>query len=135
MIPAFNELGYLPPGIYEPTWAEFWDRYSTNNYRKQMLTGLRLALEKLKLAGCRRVYIDGSFVTDKARPNDYDGCFDVFGIDENLIDPIFLQPDLAAQKAKFCGELLPNAAIAGFFQTDINGNAKGIIALDPTAIP
>jgi hypothetical protein len=135
MIPPFDERGYLPQGIYEPTWDEFWERFGTNNYRKQLLTGLRLALGNLKLAGCRQVYIGGSFVTDKERPNDYDGCFDIFGIDEDAIDSIFLQPDLAAQRTKFGGELVPNPAMAGFFQTDKNGNPKGIIVLDPTAIP
>lgn len=85
MIPPFNEQGYLPQGIYEPTWDEFWERFSTNNYRRQLLTGLRLALTQLKLAGCQRVYIGGSFITDKERPNDYDGCFDLFGIDANTI--------------------------------------------------
>ncbi len=134
MIPLFNDLGYLPQGSYEPTWDEFWERFGTNNYCKQMLTGLRLALVQLQLAGCRQVYIGGSFVTNKKRPNDYDGCFDLFGIDENLIDPMFLDPDLAAQRAKFCGELVPNAGMAGFFQTDISSNPKGIIVLDPTTI-
>ena len=86
MIPPFDERGYLPQGIYEPTWDEFWERFGTNNYRKQLLTGLRLALGNLKLAGCRRVYIGGSFITDKERPNDYDGCFDIFGIDEDAIE-------------------------------------------------
>ncbi len=135
MIPPFNDLGYLPQGIYEPTWDEFWERFATNSYRKQMLTGLRLALVKLKVAGCRRVYIGGSFVTDKERPNDYDGCFDLFGINENVIDPIFMQPDLEAQRTIFSGELVPNATMVGFFQTDINGNPKGIIVLDPILIP
>ena len=134
MIPPFNEQGYLPQGIYEPTWDDFWERFGTNNYRRQLLTGLRLALKQLKLAGCQRVYIGGSFVTAKERPNDYDGCFDLFGINENTIDPIFIQPNLAAQRTRFYGELVPNAAMAGFFQTDINGNPKGIIVIDPTTV-
>jgi hypothetical protein len=134
MIPPFNELGYLPPGDYQPTWNDFWERFAVNNYRRQIATGLQLALKNLGLAECRWVCIGGSFVTNKARPNDYDGCFDIFGIDESIIDPILLEPDLAAQRAKFCGELVPNAGMAGFFQTDKNGNPKGIIILDPTTI-
>jgi hypothetical protein len=135
MIPPFNNLGYLPPGIYEVTWDEFWERFSTNIYRKQMLTGLRLALNALKVAGCQQVYIGGSFVTDKEKPNDYDGCFEVFGIDENKIDPIFLIPNLQAQKDKFYGESLPNSVMVGFFQNDINRQPKGIISLNPSTVP
>ena len=48
--------------------------------------------------------------------------------------PIFIQPNLAAQRTRFYGELVPNAAMAGFFQTDINGNPKGIIVIDPTTV-
>jgi hypothetical protein len=135
MIPPFNNLGYLPPGIYEVTWDEFWERFATNIYRKQLLTGLRLALNSLKVAGCQQVYIGGSFVTDKEKPNDYDGCFEVFGIDENKIDPIFLIPDLQAQKDKFYGELLPNSVMVGFFQNDINRQPKGVISLNPKTVP
>jgi hypothetical protein len=135
MIPPFNDFGYLPPGIYEVRWDEFWGRFATNTYRKQLLTGLRLALNALKLAGCQRVYIGGSFVTDKEKPNDYDGCFELFGIDEDKIDPIFLIPDLQAQKDRFYGELLPNAAMLGFFQNDINRQPKGIVSLDPSTVP
>lgn len=135
MIPHFNNLGYLPPGIYEVTWDEFWERFATNTYRKQMLTGLRLALNALKFAGCEQVYIGGSFVTDKEKPNDYDGCFEIFGIDENKIDPIFLIPDLQAQKEKFYGELLPNSVMVGFFQNDINRQPRGIISLNPRTVP
>jgi hypothetical protein len=135
MIPPFNDFGYLPPGISEVSWDEFWGRFATNTYRKQLLTGLRLALNALKLAGCQRVYIGGSFVTDKEKPNDYDGCFELFGIDEDKIDPIFLIPDLQAQKDRFYGELLPNAAMLGFFQNDINRQPKGIVSLDPSTVP
>jgi hypothetical protein len=135
MIPPFNDLGYLPAGIHEATWVEFWERFATNAYRKQLLTGLRLALGELKQAGCCRVYIGGSFVTDKEKPNDYDGCFELFGIDEDKIDPIFLIPDSKAQKDRFYGELLPNSVMVGFFQNDIDGRSKGVIALDPNTVP
>jgi hypothetical protein len=135
MIPPFNDLGYLPAGIHEVTWAEFWERFATNAYRKQLLTGLRLALGELKQAGCCRVYIGGSFVTDKEKPNDYDGCFELFGIDEDKIDPIFLIPNSQAQKDRFYGELLPNSVMVGFFQNNIDGRSKGVIALDPHTVP
>jgi hypothetical protein len=34
------------------------------------MSGLRKAMEQLKIAGCRTIYIDGSFVTIKPDPGD-----------------------------------------------------------------
>ncbi len=31
MLPPFNEMGYLPPGIYEVTWTEFSDPKATRS--------------------------------------------------------------------------------------------------------
>ena len=39
------------------------------------MAGLGAALENLKNAGCGTVYINGSFVTNKVVPNDYDACW------------------------------------------------------------
>jgi hypothetical protein len=34
-IPPFDDdLGYLPPGVYETTWAEFAQRFGTNSHRQ-----------------------------------------------------------------------------------------------------
>ena len=32
------------------------------------------AMVNLRDAGCKTVYVDGSFVTDKERPGDFDAC-------------------------------------------------------------
>ena len=45
------------------------------------MTGLRAALEEFKKAGCQTVYINGSFVTSKELPNDYDCCWEEAGVD------------------------------------------------------
>jgi hypothetical protein len=84
-IPAFNELGYLPPGIYETSWLEFMSRFAINRQRQRLATGLAAALRKLSVAGCRRVLIGGSFVTSKEHPNDFDGWYEGFGLDLNLL--------------------------------------------------
>jgi len=105
------------------------------------MLGLRSALESLARAGCRTAYVDGSFVTDKELPNDFDACWEEEGVDPDLLDPVLLifDPGRTTQKAKFLGELFPAAFISGedglsfleFFQTDRNtGERKGIIALD-----
>jgi hypothetical protein len=122
------------------------DRFGTTRHRQQLLAGLQAAVEALRAAGCRTVYIDGSFVTAKEVPNDFDGCWDIDGVDPTFLDPILLTFDhgRAAQKAKYLGELFPaqlgegdsGATFLEFFQIDKeSGNPKGIIAVELWRLP
>jgi Family of unknown function (DUF6932) len=118
------------------------ERYAKNERREQLVDGLRAAIESLHAAGCSRVYLDGSFVTDKELPGDFDdACWEASSVDPGLLDPILLdfRDRRAAQKAKFGGELFParSAAEPGgttfleFFQHDrVTGEPKGIVAHD-----
>lgn len=144
MIPAFDTTGNLPLGVHLTTWAIFKDRFGFTSHRKRLIGGLDAALVILRLAGCRRVYVDGSFVTSKTVPNDYDAAWEPTGVDLSLLkssEPVFFEfANLrASQKAKFFGEFFPSCLKADrtgntfleFFQVDKNtGNQKGIIALD-----
>lgn len=65
MIPEFDGDGLLPQGIYPATWKEVVQRFGGNERRRRLLMGLSAALSLLRLAGCRRIYIDGSFVVDR----------------------------------------------------------------------
>ena len=105
------------------------------------MAGLRAALDSLKAAGCKTVYLDGSFVTSKEVPNDFDACWEEAGVDPAVLDPVLLtfDPGRVTQKAKYMGELFPASAVAGgdgfsfleFFQTDKEaGRPKGIVAID-----
>ena len=145
MIPVFDANGNLPPGIHIATWDELVVRFGVTAHRQMLMAGLRAALRSLKDAGCLRAYIDGSFVTAKEQPGDFDGCWDVNGVDPDELDPVLLEfaNRRAAQKAKYRGELfLANAAAdpAGprfidFVQFDKDGHPKGIIALDLKDLP
>lgn len=130
MLPPFDQRGNLPSGIYETSWIEFQDRFGFNAHRQRIMVGLKMALLLLAQANCQRVYIGGSFVTQKEYPNDFDGCYDDMSIDDSLLDPIF-DEELVAQQQRFGGELLANPFFQGFLQTDRNGNPRGIIALNP----
>ena len=110
------------------------------------MIGLKAALEDLKGAGCRTVYVNGSFVTSKESPNDYDGCWEETSVDPSLLDPVLLTFDRgrATQKSKYLGELFPASITADtgglsfleFFQTDKDtGEPKGIIAIDLEDFP
>jgi hypothetical protein len=141
MIPAFeSESGNLPPGVWETTWDEFAARFAFTAQRRVLLAGLRSALLELQAAGCRRAYVNGSFVTAKAEPNDIDGCWEDEGVDLDHLDPVLqdMAPPCAAQKAKYGGELFEvdsgvggwRAEMLHFFQRDRRGRLKGIIAID-----
>jgi DNA-binding Xre family transcriptional regulator len=120
MIPAFDGIqGNLPPGIHEATWDEITARFGRTAHRRRLLAGLRQALEALRRAGCRRAYIDGSFVTAKRVPGDFDGCWDAEGVDPDLLDPVLLDftSFRAAQKGKFGGELFVSGAVADLLES------------------
>ncbi len=74
MIPEFDEDANLPPGIHYATWTEIVTRYATSVRRRELLDGLLDALRSLKAAGCAIVYLDGSLVTSKDHPGDFDAC-------------------------------------------------------------
>jgi hypothetical protein len=141
MLPDFDENGNLPPGVHETTWDEVVERFGGTDHRRQLLGGLRAALNSLKAAGCKRAYIDGSLITDKVVPNDFDGCWDADGVIPERLDPILLDfsAGRAAQKAKFLGEFFTaETRVLGagrtfleFFQQDKEtGDPKGIIGID-----
>ena len=141
MIPPFDESGLLPPGVHWASWDEFIDRFGTSSWRRGLAAGIRAAIDNLREAGCPTVYINGSFVTAKEIPNDFDACWEEGGVDPTIVDPVLLtfDPGRVTQKAKYLGELFPSSAIASgdgfsfleFFQTDKEtGCRKGIIAID-----
>lgn len=142
-IPAFDSLGNLPSGIHYCSWNDFINRFETTPRRRRLIDGLTKAMTHLKNAGCLTVYINGSFVTDKLNPNDFDACWDSEGVDFNYLK--INAPELLnfsdrrmAQKAKYYGELFPSELIINeegntaldLFQVDINQNRKGIVAID-----
>ena len=140
MIPEFSPQGLLPQGIHTASWEEVTERFGANEARRQLLARLREALDLLRSAGCRRVYIDGSFVTSKERPNDIDVCWDIAGVDPDVLDPVFFDfaDGRAAQKGRFGAEFFPAQTPEGltgkvfleFFQVDKEtGETKGVIEL------
>jgi hypothetical protein len=146
VIPPFDGNGSLPPGVHETGWDEFTKRYGTSSRRKRLLRGLHNALRALRAAGCTRAYINGSFVTNKRDPGDFDACWEATGVDGAALDPVLLDFTDArrAQKAKFGGELFPAEVAADsagtrfldYFQQDKNSGApKGIVALNLKDLP
>lgn len=141
MIPPIGAQGYLPPGIHDASWREIEKAFGFTPQRKKLLIGLKAGLEALKRAGCRKVFIDGSFVTGKPAPGDYDCCWDLAGVDAAKLDQVFLRFEnkRLAQKTKYFGEFFPMQMAATksgqtyleFFQVDKDsGDKKGIVVID-----
>lgn len=110
LIGEFDEDGFLSPGMHVATWDEFRERFGTSPRRRFLMGGLRRALVALSSAGCKRVYLNGSFVTSKANPGDYDGAWDTIGVDPMELKSEFWmeeKDDVDIQKTKYSGELYP----------------------------
>ena len=144
-IPSFDPTsGLLPPGEHPADWAEIRERLGWNVHRRRLLDGLRECLEVLGAAGCTRVWLNGSFVTAKDEPGDFDAVWSAVGVDRAVLEAelseLLDQSDhRAAQKLRFGGEFFPNIvggslreAVLGVLQTDREGTAKGILVIDPT---
>lgn len=100
---AFNEYGLLNPGEYELTIQQLkksllvkgpqyipWD----SEWREHLVTNLEEMVGQLWQVGITKIFIDGSFVEDKAHPNDIDGYFECSAkdledivLELNLIEP------------------------------------------------
>lgn len=151
MIPALVPLhgspwNVLPPGMHQASLDEVEAVFATNVWRRGLFGGLVDASGRLRVAGCPTVFLDGSYVTGKPRPGDFDACWDPSGVDHSKLDPVFLEfgKGRAAQKAAFKGEFFPSSMICTdvsrafieFFQLDrFTGKRKGIISISLSAEP
>jgi hypothetical protein len=105
-----------------------------------LFDGFKKGIRNLFEAGCPQIFLDGSYVTEKPAPNDYEVCWDTDFVDPDMLDPVFLVFDNGRekQKKKYLGEFFPALFIEGnsgrpfldFFQIDKHtGKQKGIIRL------
>jgi hypothetical protein len=145
MIPECVELPgasfrVLPPGIHWASLTEVGLRFGQTAHRAWLFEGVTQLAAALERANCARMYLDGSFVTEKIRPNDFDGCWDAINVNVALLDPVLLNfgNGRLAQKQKYRGEMfIANGQNSGagtfleFFQRDkLTGFSKGIVGVD-----
>lgn len=123
----FLDNGYLKPGIHFMTWEEFYSNFSFSPRRRVLLDGLYKALEIFKKCECSTLYINGSFVSEKLEPNDYDACwegeFDKVSKNILKIEPVFFDfvNKRKNQKLKYKGEIFP---------AEFSADSKGTTYLD-----
>jgi hypothetical protein len=129
MIPRFEDNGYLPPGIHPATLEEIEDRFGRESeLRCVQMESLRWLVDLAKLAGVRRIVINGSFTTAMREPNDVD-CVLLIGAgfpqdrqaEEELVEGLpFLDIDLVRQDGW-------DELVGTVFATDRRSNPKGMI--------
>jgi hypothetical protein len=145
MIPNFVKVSgspweLLPPGIHDSTLDEVFNRFVINGPRKLQYEGLIKALDNLFRSGSPQIFLDGSYVTAKPIPADYEVCWDMRFVKPELLDLVFFDFDnhRQKQKDKYGGEFFPAQLTEGmsgrpfldFFQTDkYTGKQKGIVRL------
>ena len=143
MIPDMVDIGstweVLPSGIHDATLSEVEHRFVANDRRRALYEGLVRGCQALKDAGCAAIYLDGSFVTAKQRPNDFDVCWEPTGVDIGRLDPVLLDFDdkRKNQRRKYGGEFFPSSVRADtsltfveYFQVDREtGKRKGIVRI------
>ena len=141
MIPAPNAIGELPSGMHPATLEEVEAVFVTTPRRRRLFEGLRLALQNFRIVGVCCVFINGSFVTTKADPNDIDGCWEwTDEVHLDLLDPVLLDFAQArrAMRDKYGVDFfLATWVEAGsgltfldFFQRNRADDPKGIVQLD-----
>ena len=130
MLPAFDEFGLLPPGIHKCTVSELIERFGSGSEERIVeMSELSQFIEAARIAGARRLLVNGSFVTNKLAPNDVDVVILPSASspgpmkrldDDELVWP-FLQIIVAADDADF--EAWANLQ----FATDRNKRPKGVV--------
>ena len=128
MIPGWSTNGDLPPGVQFAIWQELEDSAHLQSAASSDAGRIPPGLQGVAESRCRLVYLDGSFVTRKEHPGDFDACWDIQNVDDAKLDPVFwdFSRVRAAQKQRFLGELFPaqlpegatGRAFVDFFQVN-----------------
>ncbi len=146
-IPTLTANGELPPGIHMATIAEVESAFGqSNDRRRRLIKGLKEVMAIFKVASVSKIFVDGSFTTDKEEPNDIDGCWSAEGVDEQLLDPRFWDFETPQEFEKNRNEIMNEFGIdffiaeiieggsgkpfPEFFQTNRDGDPKGIIQIN-----
>ena len=130
---AFDDSGYLPPGIHYSSLDEIAQRLgSGSEIRRVQVKSLRWLVDLAWRAGVLRIVVNGSFVSDAYEPNDVD-CALLIGpdypLDANADGE--LQQGLPFIQAEFLDQDAFDYYVDTFYGTDRRGVAKGVVEVLP----
>ena len=140
MIPEFTDDGVLPAGIHAATLEQFQERFAIFHQSDQRIRVFKKLKALIDEAGIvQRIYVAGSFVTDKPEPNDFD-CLLV--LDSAIVGQT-LRPSqynlISRRMARrmFDGDVVPVLdgsqqlrEYLDFFQTTRDGERMGIVEIE-----
>ena len=131
-LPSLRADGLLPPGTHRATLHEVLTAYPARTQQRQILNDSmqRVAEEVQHLDPTIVIYVDGSYVTRKAEPND---------VDLLLVTPTFTEEYIKRYLTQVCPVELVSlditvesqlpSVIFDLFTESRRGQAKGIIQL------
>ncbi len=141
MLP-YNSFGNLEPGMYNMMWEDFKSVFGSSEYRQNLIRGMEMAVNGLKAVGCKVIYIDGSFITKKIYPRDFDLCWDEDGVNyelskttyRGLFDFGFKMQNMKKRYGEDIVQMTNYANERGtsflnYFQEDKQGREKGIVKI------
>jgi len=131
MLPAFDERGFLPPGIHPAGGAELAARFGVQSeLRRSQLESIGWMLQMAKLAGVCRIILNGSFVTDTIEPNDVD-CVLLLqsGAPRSRKALLELRAGLPFLDMKLVAEEEFHEYVNVIYATDRDGTTKGVVEL------
>jgi len=112
MIPALQENGFLPPGLYPADLDEIWGRFGRTSERRRMLFNrLRTFVEFSRHVEALRMFIAGSYVSAKAEPEDVDV---IIWVGKKFLDLLELEDENALNLELMFLNREPKDAIAVF---------------------
>ncbi|MFH6780892.1 MULTISPECIES: DUF6932 family protein [Methylobacterium] len=145
MIPEFEQsTGYLPEGEHFADWDELTARFAWNPHRQRIHSGLQRLARALRDERCGLFLLDGSFVTRKEFPGDFDACCDYTGMSPIALTRLRLMGSKEIMKAEYHGEVYAYAqqvssqnqyTFREFFQRDIEDIRKGMVRLNLESVP
>jgi hypothetical protein len=129
----------LKPGIHEINLSQVGEKFAYNEKRKMLFENIKQLAHDLKEAGCEKLYLDGSYITGKLEPGDFDACWEPFSKKGAVKHPSLLDETefgVEARKDQYNGDIFPRY-IDGYgdrvqhWQHDSRtGQVKGILVID-----
>lgn len=127
----------LPVGLHYVSLREFRDAFAFNSKRAWLFEGFKAACHDLRVAGCARIFVGGSFVTSKADPSDYDACWDPVGVAADLEPILYDENMLLERRDRYRGDLLIGGCDPGplgqwfrYLSKDkVTGEERGMIGI------
>ncbi len=141
MLFEFNKHGNLPNDLILSC-IEFFKLFSYNKKREKLINNLFIVANQFKGLGCDKMFVFGSFATQKKNPNDIDVCFDISKLDVKIVEKNSSVID-NYERRRFKEYFLVHVTlkeiedinIIRWMKRDRNSNERGIIEVSLQDLP